>query len=89
MILINKLNTIAVFLNARYFSGQNSQLKYSLQRRGLDSVPFEIDEKHGYLILQRPVDREIKDKYQFNITVSIDLTETFKNSKYLLYVLLK
>ena len=51
-------------------SGENSQLKYALQRHSLDSVPFEIDEKHGYLILQRPVDREIRDKYVFNITVS-------------------
>ena len=61
------------------FLGKNSQLKYSLQRRGLDSVPFEIDEKHGYLILQRPVDREIRDKYQFNISVSINLTKSHKN----------
>ena len=71
------------------FLGKNSQLKYSLQRRGLDSVPFEIDEKHGYLILQRPVDREIRDKYSFNITVSIDSTEIYINLNCLLCMILK
>ena len=64
-------------------------MKYSLQRRGLDSVPFEVDENHGYLILQRPVDREIRDKYSFNITVSIDSTEIYINLNCLLCMILK
>uniref|UniRef100_A0A7M5X211 Cadherin domain-containing protein n=2 Tax=Clytia hemisphaerica TaxID=252671 RepID=A0A7M5X211_9CNID len=63
--------SVAVIIRA---IGPSNSLQFALQGSTNDLQKFTINQQSGEVILTNPVDREIQDKYFFNVTVTDGVT---------------